>query len=1007
MESYEKLGAFYLGREYDLGAGKIGPGQILYDSKDLCTHAVLVGMTGSGKTGLGISLLEEALIDNIPVIAIDPKGDLTNLLLTFPDLSPQDFLPWINPQEAVAAGRTQAQYAADQAKIWAKGLADWDQGPERIARLKAAAEMTVYTPGSSAGVPVNVLRSFSPPPQAVRDDLDLWRERIKTTASSLLALLGLESDPLTSREHILLSNILEQFWSAGRSLDLAGLIQSIQAPPLTRIGVMDLDSFFPAQDRFALAMRLNGLLAAPGFEAWLEGPTLDFNQLLQTKDGRPRASIFTISHLGDAERMFFVSMLFNEALGWMRSQPGTTSLRALIYMDEVFGFFPPVKNPPSKEPLLTLLKQARAFGLGVVLSTQNPVDLDYKGLSNAGTWFVGRLQAERDKERLLAGLEGVSAGPGFDRARLDKIISGLGKRVFLMHNVHDDQPRVFHTRWALSYLRGPLTREQIKTLKETSGAPVAVQPVQPPPPGLPPLGQTPAPGLPATSPALDKAPVPAPAAPAGPPPSSRPVLPPDLRALYLPASGAGADLVYYPAVMGCLEVNYTSTKYGLGLSKPLVLASQLEDGPIPLDWDQVLDLAMDPGNLLEEPMSGVKHAELPPLAGQSKAYKQWRTDLLRWVRHNRPLVLLHSKDFDLTSQPEEDEGSFRARLAQVAREQRDLSVEKLRNKYATRFNTLENRLMRAQQAVARESEQAKAKKIETAISFGSAILGAFLGRKAISANSAYRVGTAMKTAGRTRKEMMDVGRAKETMEAVQAEMAELETRVQEEVAGMEGRFDPTRPGVGGGPHPGQVHRHRGAALRPGLAALSPGRDRPPDPGLGVGAPVRPDLNDRNGGGACSRLFFWSKGGPEALPCPLLGTDLTGRYRPGRYRARTLPRAFRRAADRPLYQLADNGADPTAQNGLLDPGLQVAQTIDLGWAVVLKRIGKGRGCLHPFVLPVHHGLGQHVRLAALLAVLGQGVDPQGFFEVLAARGIGSEIDVAQGTHGSLLSRPALW
>ena len=470
MDSYEKLGVFYLGREYDPDAGKLGENPILYDSKDLCTHGVIVGMTGSGKTGLGISLLEEALIDNIPVIAIDPKGDLTNLLLTFPDLKAQDFLPWVNPQAAVSAGQTVEQFAGGQAKLWAKGLADWGQGPERIARLKAAAEVAVYTPGSSAGLPVSVLRSFSPPDQVVREDPDLWRECIKNTASSLLALLGLDADPLTSREHILTANILENLWAAGESLDLAGLIRAIQEPPFTRIGVMDLDSFFPANDRFALAMSLNGLLAAPGFEAWLEGDPLDFGRLLQTADGRPRASIFTIGHLGDAERMFFVSMLLNQALGWMRTQPGTTSLRALLYIDEIFGFFPPVKNPPSKEPLLTLLKQARAFGLGVVLSTQNPVDLDYKGLSNCGTWFVGRLQAERDKERLLAGLEGVASGQAFNRARLDNLISGLDKRVFLLHNVRDRQPQVFQTRWALSYLPGPMTREQIKKPEKTQQA---------------------------------------------------------------------------------------------------------------------------------------------------------------------------------------------------------------------------------------------------------------------------------------------------------------------------------------------------------------------------------------------------------------------------------------------------------------------------------------------------------------------------------------------------------
>ena len=432
MSEYEKLGAFYLGKEYDLASRKRREGLLLYDSKDLTTHGVIIGMTGSGKTGLGIALLEEALIDNIPIIAIDPKGDLTNLVLTFPQLRAQDLRPWVNEQDALNAGLTPEQFAAKQADLWRKGLGSWGQDAARIARLKDAADFAVYSPGSSAGMPVSVLRSFAPPPQAVGQDTDLLRERIQTTATSLLALLGIDADPITSREHILVSNILESIWASGKALDLAGLIRAIQTPPFERIGVMDLDAFYPAKERFKLAMRLNNLLAAPGFEAWLEGDPLNINRMLFTDSGRPRASIFTISHLSDAERMFFVSMLLNEILAWMRTQTGTSSLRAILYMDEIFGYFPPVKNPPSKAPLLTLLKQARAFGLGVVLSTQNPVDLDYKGLSNTGSWFIGRLQTDRDKERVLAGLEGAAAGTGFDRGRMEEVLAGLGKRVFLL-----------------------------------------------------------------------------------------------------------------------------------------------------------------------------------------------------------------------------------------------------------------------------------------------------------------------------------------------------------------------------------------------------------------------------------------------------------------------------------------------------------------------------------------------------------------------------------------------
>ena len=444
--SYEKMGAFYLGRPYDLEADTPGDGLVLYDSKDLVTHAVCVGMTGSGKTGLGIGLLEEAAIDGIPSLVIDPKGDMGNLLLTFPELGAEQFRPWINEDDARRKNLTPDEHAAAQAELWRKGLASWGQDGERIRRLREAADFAIYTPGSEAGQPISIVSSFAAPPGALIEDGDLYRERIATTTTSLLSLLGVDADPIRSREHILLSTLLDHQWKQGRDADLGGLIQMIQSPPVQRVGVLELDSFYPARERFELAMRLNNLLAAPGFQVWMKGQPLDIGALLYTETGKPRVAVVSIAHLSEAERMFFVSLLLNETVGWMRSRPGTTSLRALVYMDEIFGFMPPVAEPPSKKPLLTLLKQARAYGLGVVLATQNPVDLDYKGLSNTGTWFLGRLQTERDKARVLDGLEGVGGG-GLGRQELERILSGLGKRVFLLHNVHEKGPVIFETRW--------------------------------------------------------------------------------------------------------------------------------------------------------------------------------------------------------------------------------------------------------------------------------------------------------------------------------------------------------------------------------------------------------------------------------------------------------------------------------------------------------------------------------------------------------------------------------
>jgi hypothetical protein len=762
MMDYEKLGAFYLGKTYDLTLGRLAQDLILYDAKDLCTHAMIIGMTGSGKTGLGIGLLEEALIDGIPVIAIDPKGDLTNLALQFPELRPEDFRPWINPAETLPQGMTADEFAVQQAALWSQGLAEWHQSKERIARLKAAAQLTVYTPGSTAGRPISLLHGFSPPPAALKEDQDLFAERIQTTAASLLSLLGIEADPVTSREHILIANILESVWRAGRPMDLPGLIHAVQTPPFTRIGVMDLNVFYPAKERLELALRINNLLAAPGFSTWMQGDALDAGSLFYTQEGRPRAAIVTISHLSEAQRMFFVSMLFNEILAWVRTQPGTTSLRAIVYMDEVFGYLPPVKNPPSKAPLLTLLKQARAFGLAVVLSTQNPVDLDYKGLSNTGTWFIGRLQTEQDLARVLTGLEGLKAGSGYDRSQLSALIPALNKRVFLLHNVHETRPVVFQTRWTLSYLSGPLSREQIKRLN-------------------PPLTET-APSAAKTVSDMSISTADVSAYP--------PTLPPGIDSSYLAASAGGPGVIYRPALLGRLNVRYFHQKHNIDTRKIFSLAAEMADDPLAVDWDRAETIDLDPQDLVREPQKEGRFAPLPAVALKSSSYRKWQNDLLRWVRQNRPLTLFQSPKVKLISRPDETQGQFRTRLGQALRENRDLAVEKLKLHYRPRFTTLNDRLMRAEQAVMREQEQAKTSKVETAISFGTAILGAFLGRKAISATSASRMGTALKSAGRIQKESMDVARAEESVNSIRQQLSELQAQFQKELESLETHVDP-------------------------------------------------------------------------------------------------------------------------------------------------------------------------------------------------------------------------
>ena len=780
MEDYEKLGAFYLGRPYDLKEKKAKEGILLYDSRDLLTHAVCVGMTGSGKTGLCIALLEEAAIDGIPAIIIDPKGDLTNLLLTFPELKPEDFAPWVNEEDAQKKNLSTADYAAQQAEFWKKGLADWGQDGARIKRLRDAADFRIYTPGSNSGIPVSILKSFAAPPEAIREDGELMAERVNTTVTSLLGLLEIEADPIKSREHILISTILNASWMNGQDLDIAGLIQQIESPPMTKIGVKDIEAFFPFKDRQELAMSLNNLLAAPGFSSWMEGEPLDIQQILHTAEGKPRLSIFSIAHLNDAQRMFFVSLLLNQTLGWMRTQSGTTSLRAVLYMDEIFGYFPPTANPPSKVPLLTLLKQGRAFGLGVLLVTQNPVDLDYKGLQNAGTWFIGRLQTERDKARMLEGLEGIAGGSGirFDRNQMEETLAGLGNRIFLLNNVHEDGAEIFETRWDMSYLRGPLTRTQIKSLME----PVKAKATATPQAAAMAASASPASGN--VSPAVTAAESTPPKTAVG---GQRPALPPGVSQYFIPVRGngaAGTSLVYHPALLGVAEIGYSDAKT-IDMTQNLSLLAPIANGPIAVDWAQasVVDLPVE--DLEESPEAGAQFAELPGNASKSKSYDAWEKDLATWIYRNQKLELMESPSLEIASNPGESERDFRVRLQQRAREQRDEAAEKLRQKYAPKMATLAEKKRRAEQTVEREAEQAKGQKLQTAISFGATLLSSFMGRKAISLTTLGRATTAARGVSRSMKEGEDVDRAQETVEAVNQQIADLDAQFKSETDSLE------------------------------------------------------------------------------------------------------------------------------------------------------------------------------------------------------------------------------
>ncbi|HEV8582238.1 MAG TPA: ATP-binding protein [Thermoanaerobaculia bacterium] len=767
IAAYEKLGAFYLGRPYDAARGEAEPTPLLYDSRDLLTHAFCVGMTGSGKTGLLIGLLEEAAIDQIPALVIDPKGDLANLLLTFPELRPADFAPWIDPDAAARAGMAPEAFAAKEAETWRGGLARWDQNGERIARLREAAEFALYTPGSEAGLQISILSSLAAPPPEVIADGDLLRERIGTLVSSLLALLGVESDPIQGREHILLSSLFDAAWREGKGLDLAGLIQQIQKPPVERVGVMDLESFYPAKERFALAMAFNNLLGSPGFAAWLRGEPLDVDRLLYTAAGKPRVAIFSIAHLADRERMSFVSLLLNQILGWMRSRPGTSSLRAILCMDEVFGYMPPVAEPPSKKPLLTLLKQARAYGLGLVLATQNPVDLDYKGLANVGTWFLGRLQTERDKQRLMDGLEGAAAGGKFDRGRMEQLLAGLGNRVFLLHNVHDDEPVLFQTRWALSYLRGPLTRPEIKRLMD---------PVKQAPPAAP-IAVQEATGVGASA-------APAAVSRPGQAGAAAPVLPPDVPQAFLPVRTRPEGILYEPYLFATATVHYVDAKSGIDHSEELSLLAPLTDEGA--DWYAAEAAEVTKDDLEREPVSGARFGPLPAAAVKARSYDAWQKALAECLYRTRRCELFRSPTVGEVSRPGEPERDFRIRLAEAAREKRDEQVEALRKKYGAKSTQLQERIRRAQQERERQAGQVQQQTLSTVIHAGGAVLGMFFGRR----RTLTSAGAAMRGAGRAFQEKQDVTRAEETLATLEKQLADLNAELEAEVDNLEERFDP-------------------------------------------------------------------------------------------------------------------------------------------------------------------------------------------------------------------------
>ncbi|MDF1562328.1 MAG: DUF853 family protein [Deltaproteobacteria bacterium] len=759
----EGIGSFYLGRIWDDARAAASPELLLYEASDLNTHAVCVGMTGSGKTGLCVDLIEEAAIDGVPAIVVDLKGDLSNLALSFPSLTAADFEPWIDPAEARQAGNSVGVHAALVAARWKEGLAAWGQGPERIARLRARSEIALFTPASEVGLPISILGTLAAPPPALRADPEALRERVLDTVSGLLSLAGIDADPVRSREHVFLSTLVDGAWRAGQSLSLESLIAAIQSPGFTRVGVLDLEAFYPAKDRFELVLALNGLLAAPGFSAWRTGEPLSIERLLAAPDGRPRISILSLAHLGERERTFFLTLLLSQIVGWMRTQPGTASLRALLYLDEVYGLLPPSANPPTKGPLLTLLKQARAYGLGLLLATQNPVDLDYKALSNAGTWFLGRLATERDQQRVLDGLE--QSGAALDRAEMSRVLAGLPQRCFVMRNVHEDAPVLFQSRWALSYLRGPLTRPQLLQLKEK---------------GLVAAGSPAAPASPVTV-------APTPAAPVAAAPGTGTGT---AGSTVAPAPAEGFEVVYAlesgedplePWILAEAHVHFARAKDQVDEWATVELLVAPGEGPEP-GWDSASVGERGAHGVGASAPAGASYAELPRMLSRPKAKASLEKKLEGWLYRSQRVVRFSCAPLKLRSQEGESREAFAGRVALALREERDAQAAKVKAAYAKKFESLRAKIAKAEDKVAAEADQLQYAEQNRTISVGTTLLGAVFGRKMLSVGNASRAGSAMRSQSRVTREREEVERAKEKLAALQAELTALDAEARARLA---------------------------------------------------------------------------------------------------------------------------------------------------------------------------------------------------------------------------------
>ena len=738
QELYEKLGLFYLGKDVDKKSMDATEALTLLKNKNFTTHTAIIGMTGSGKTGLGAGIIEEAAIDNIPSIVIDPKGDMGNLCLTDPEFSAKSFESWVE-DEARSKEVDISKYARKISSMWKEGITSWGQDSSRVEKFHNV-QKTIYTPGSSAGMAINVMSSLKAPPPEVMEDSDTFTSYLKSTSVSLLSLIGIEADPLESKEYILIAQIITKAWLSNENMSMESIIAKIIKPPFKKIGVLPLDDFYPQNARFKLATKFNSLLASPSFSLWLQGDSLDIQKLLYDKNAKAKIAIFSISHLNDNERMFFVTLLLNKYIAWMRRQSGTSALKTILYMDEIYGFFPPTKNPPSKEPMLLLLKQARAFGVGVVLSTQNPVDLDYKGLSNIGTWFIGRLQTTQDIERVIDGLGG-QVNSGFDKKEIKSLLANLKKRTFFLKSAHLDDIRLFATRWVLSYLKGPLKKAEIAMLmnEQKNKQNIEVETVD---------------TMIQKSEKLE----------------GYQNIDDSIPQYFEPDA---TQKNHYMATLGAkAKVHFYSSRKGIDKSRELVLSLPLESRQQSVAWEEARQEEEGFEKYPSSAPSSAKFQTLPDIVLKDKGLKKAIRELKEELYREESLELLRCKSPKLESRPDESHSDFIVRLQDILNDTKEVKIEKLQERYDKKEKTLLAKLSRAIKRVEKEESDSTSSMIET----GIAVLGALFGRSTPS-----KIGRVFKKGSSILKERGDMNRAEERMAEVQEDIEALEYELEDKI----------------------------------------------------------------------------------------------------------------------------------------------------------------------------------------------------------------------------------